>query len=404
MIALLSNRNFSLFYFGQMLSRVGNNLFFIALFWFVLIETNSKMWLTWTGLAESVPGLLALFVGVWVDRWPNRWTMLLSDLIRLIIMTILFVCSVLLPKHILIIVILFTMIQIVGTIFEPASMSILPDLVPKEQIGQASGLIQSGGASAQLLGQVGGGAIISFFGAPPLFLFNTLTFGASVLSLLFMKGGDQPRSSTPSASYLDDWKRGINELRRSSLIFRLTFIAVILNLVVAPIEIVFPVWVHSVLRESATVLGILYGFLFGGMLAGGLIGGYLSKRLSGRHLFVLAIALSGISLGTFGLSRNAGVDAALTGLFGVFQGAMNTAFDILLIQTVDQATLGRVFSLLAGVSRAAMPLGIALAGLSLAKWPMVSPTIMGMGLVMLFSVIGLLGVTPRKDLKFKVNS
>ena len=152
------------------------------------------------------------------------------------------------------------------------------------------------------------------------------------------------------------------------------------------------------------MLGVLYGFLFGGMLDGGLIGGYLSKRFSGRELLVLAIALSGISLGAFGLSKNAGVDAVITGLFGVFQRIMNTAFDTLSIQTVDQPTLGRVFSLVSGVSRAAMPLGIALARLSLAEWPMVSPTIIGMGLVMLFSVVGLVGVTPRKDLNFKINS
>ncbi len=87
MIATLRQRDFSLLWFGGVLSVIGDLFLFIALPFFVYERTGSALATGAMFAAETLPRLLfGSVAGVFVDRWDRKRTMVLSDLSRALIL------------------------------------------------------------------------------------------------------------------------------------------------------------------------------------------------------------------------------------------------------------------------------------------------------------------------------
>src|SRR3954466_12160437 len=79
----LQSRNFRLLFSGQAVSVIGDALFPVALAFAVLDLGGSPAQLGLVLAAQGVPlAVLILFAGVWADRLPRQWIMLVSDVGR----------------------------------------------------------------------------------------------------------------------------------------------------------------------------------------------------------------------------------------------------------------------------------------------------------------------------------
>lgn len=74
-----SNRSFALLWSGQIVSRLGDSLYTIALAWWVLQKTGSATAMRVVLICSTIPFLL--FGGVVVDRLSKVRLMLFSDLL-----------------------------------------------------------------------------------------------------------------------------------------------------------------------------------------------------------------------------------------------------------------------------------------------------------------------------------
>ena len=85
MIKLFKDRNFSIFWFGEMISVVGDHISLLAFPWLILQMTGSALM---TGLVFAVQGIpravLMLAGGALVDRTSPRLVMMASNAARLI--------------------------------------------------------------------------------------------------------------------------------------------------------------------------------------------------------------------------------------------------------------------------------------------------------------------------------
>ncbi|MDQ2830862.1 MAG: MFS transporter, partial [Chloroflexota bacterium] len=78
--ASLRQRNFRLFWFGQMISLTGSYMQSIGQTWLVLELTHSAFQLGLVGALQALPVLLfALVGGVLADRWPKRLVLLCTQ-------------------------------------------------------------------------------------------------------------------------------------------------------------------------------------------------------------------------------------------------------------------------------------------------------------------------------------
>src|ERR687893_555584 len=87
MLAVLRQRDFSLLWFGGVLSVIGDYFLFIALPFFVYERTGSVLATGAMFAAETLPRLLfGSVAGVFVDRWDRKRTMVFADLSRAMVL------------------------------------------------------------------------------------------------------------------------------------------------------------------------------------------------------------------------------------------------------------------------------------------------------------------------------
>src|ERR1700693_4947419 len=76
----LRQRNFRLFWSGEMISLLGTMMQSIGQAWLVLELTHSALLLGLVGALQALPILLfSIFGGVFADRWPKRRILLLTQ-------------------------------------------------------------------------------------------------------------------------------------------------------------------------------------------------------------------------------------------------------------------------------------------------------------------------------------
>jgi len=75
----------------------------------------------------------------------------------------------------------------VGAVWQPASMSVVPDLVPKEGLGTANSFIQGSFQICAVLGQAIAGLLFRAVGAPLLMLADAVTYFYAAISDAFIR-------------------------------------------------------------------------------------------------------------------------------------------------------------------------------------------------------------------------
>lgn len=379
-MALLRNRQYALLFSGQLISMLGNSLFLIALPWYVYLSTGSKADLAIVGFAQSLPGVSALFAGVFVDRWNKRKTLLGSDAIRFVLALAVGIVALFgwpFPW----IVLLVLLLQFAGVCFGPAEIALIPMVVGEEQVPAAMGINQSGSATAQLAGQVGGGALLTVLGAPLLFFLDGASFLVSVVSLLFIRAAEPPRRKT-STSFFAEWKEGLALVVRSKLIVLVTAAALVTNFGLAAFDITLTAWVRGPLHGTAFWLGLVMGAFFVGVIGGGALLGMVTKRVSLRVTLMAGLLVAGASIGSVGAFADTYWTIGVLLVCGLSIGILNGSLGAMAVAVIPQQMRGRVFGLLGALSTIATPLGMAVFGGLMVYIPLAA----------LFAVMGSLSV------------
>ena len=363
----LWTRNFSILFSGQLVSTIGNSLFFLALPWYVFSMTHSKSMLVLVGLAQTLPMVAGLFTGVFIDRWQKRTVMLISDTIRALLCALLFI-SVLSHASIWTLLCIVLALQFVGTFFGPASNAILPLLVDDSQLEAGIGLFQSTNGVSQLIGTVAGGALLLLLGAPLLFLLNAITFLLSALSLMFLRVQEVKLVHTGdgSASFFSSMRVGWMVLFRSKFMILMVAAALIANFAFAPIDIGLTAWVKGSMQGTSLDLGLISGAFCAGMIGGSVAMAWFTRHLPIRWLVCSSLLIMGLTVGIITLSNSTLWAASLLFLTGFASGTLNGTVGVLLIRSIPAAVRARVFGTMTGLAVLAMPLGMGVFGAILA--------------------------------------
>ena len=334
-MSLFKNRNFSILLSGQLISTLGNNLYGIALPWYVYTLTNSKSALAFVGLSQTLPAVVGLFSGVLVDRWRKRTTMVNSDLIRAAFCFILLL-GVVTHFPLWVILAFVLALEVVGQFFSPASNALFPLLVKNEDLAGAQGIMQSSSATAKLIGTISGGALMATLGAPLLFLLDGVSFVLSSVSLLFIRvsepvkrkdgtghndgaahngsvahndggsrndgaahndGGSRDEGAVHGAvqkegnAFYREWREGLQVVTKSKYFLLVMLAALVTNFALAPFEISMTAWVKGPMHGSAFDLGIINAGFFVGVIAGGVLLGIVAKMISQRGIIVVGLTI-----------------------------------------------------------------------------------------------------------------
>ena len=166
------------------------------------------------GLATTIPQLvLLLFSGALSDRLPRRRLMVGADALRAVAIGMLGGLALADALSLEAIVALVVVYAVGTALFQPASISLLPQVVPPERRAQANGLMRLAGALAvRLIGPALGGGVVGAFGAGTAFLADAGTFVVSLALLLMVSAYPVPERA--AKSLVADVREGLAFVRR----------------------------------------------------------------------------------------------------------------------------------------------------------------------------------------------
>lgn len=363
MFSSLAHRDFALLWSGQVLSGVGNQMFPIILALVVLQRNVGAgglgLVLAIQGIALAAGMVLAASVG---DRWRRTRVMIGTDVVRGLGVTLIALSPVSMPYGIFLACVVG--IGVAEGMFLPAYGAVVPRLLPEAMLQGGNGLTALSQYVAMVVGPLLSGALIALAGSGLALWVDVATFGASLVTLVFIKEAATEPSEQPSVSMLS---RGVTDLaeafravaQRPWVAVSIGTATIIMTFVVAPAFLAAPIVARQHFGGAAA-----YGAIFTALGVGSVIGSLLGGKIRTRRPGLVA------SIGLFTIAGSVSSLAFLplpgVLVFWAVAGIGVTIYQVLwttgLQQDVPDTLLGRVLALDWLGSQGLMPLGYAAAG------------------------------------------
>lgn len=382
---IFRQRDFKLLWIGEAISLIGDQFYMIALPWLVLQLTGSALAMgTVLALAGIPRALFMLIGGALTDRLTPRMVMLASNLLRMMLVSLLAVFVMVGQIEMWMLYLFALTFGLVDAFFYPAQNAIVPRLVSKDQLQLANTVMQGTLQLSLFAGPVLAGYLISVLdkavaagavqgagdmqGIGLAFGIDALTFLTSAITLWMIN----PHAAVARKQDESESENLINSIREVLLVvwndvrLRTFFVLIAISnfLINGPLIIGIPVLANSRFPEGAAAFGIIMSAYGGGSLLGIALAGILPRPPARRMGTVLGIIWSVLGLGVLalGLIPYTPLAALVTLIMGAANGYVVIIF-ITWLQTSTQDTmLGRMMSLLMFASAGLLPLSSLLTG------------------------------------------
>ncbi len=353
----LAHAGFRRLFAAQTISRGGDTFNSVALVILVYRLTGSGLKVAGTVAFEIVPVVVLGFVaGAVADRYPRRRVMVGADLGRAGIALVL----VFFHDQLAVVYLAAFSLSAFSVFFNPAAASILPALVPAEDVVGANSAVWSAAVISQIALAPLAGALVAIAGPGPAFAVNGLSFFASaaLIARLPIAG----RAAVVAEKYLHDVAEGLSAIRASRFLCVLAGVQGLAALSAGATSALLVVLASEHLDVGPGQFGLLIAAI--GIGAG--LGPLVFQRVVDdvrRPSFIFGPYLlrGAVDLVLAASSRFAVALGALS-LYGVGTSTGNVTYNSVLQTTVPDRLRGRVFAFYDIVWQAARLLSIGVGG------------------------------------------
>ena len=290
----LRNRNYRLYFWGQIVSLTGTWMQSVGQAWLILTLTHSALALGFTAALQFLPMLL---IGPWgglvADRVDKRKLLMFTQAAAATLALILGLLTV--THHVFpwVVYLMAVLLGLVNVIDMPGRQSFVIEMVGPEDVTNAVSLNSVVVNGARIVGPAVAGLLIASIGIGPCFLANAASYLAVIVALLAMRPAELRREA-PMARARGQLREGFRyvwgnpELRDPLLMM----------LVVGTLAYNFSVLLPLVARDVFHRGALVYGWLFSLMGAGAVVGGLVvaSKGRASRTLLTVATGAFGLAI------------------------------------------------------------------------------------------------------------
>lgn len=334
------NYNFRMFYLGGLISCIGDYLYDIAVTLLVYDITRSVnsiafMWISKGALRVFVQH----FAGVITDRYDRRKVIIFTNLLSIPgAILFLFINN----ETVWIAYIGTFLLQALNDIDTCSEMAILPELVNKEEIGEANTIFSFTETGVMFISLAVSGVIYRFFGSDILFSLNAISFLISAICFYKIRYKGKGKAEDDDKLVIFD-KQVIEIIKKEKYILDIMLVSMLFSVICRIYDVYNILIADSILGIGSE--GIIY-FRYS-MALGGLITPFIIKKMKKYNEFNKFIFI------TAGL-------ATLFGILPVFNSIIVVIADLILIsllisiqgicfknilqENVENRYLGRIFA------------------------------------------------------------
>jgi MFS family permease len=355
MVSSLRQRNYRLFFFGQLVSIAGTWMQTVAQSFVVLDLTHSGTQLGLTTAARFLP----MFVfgplgGVFADRMDRRRVLYVTQALSGLLAGVFAVTVGTHSIRLWIVYLLALALGFVNVIDNPARQSFISEMVSTRDLPNAVTLNSVAANMARVFGAALGGVIAAAIGLALCFTVNALSFGAVLVSLAAMRSSELFPAERVSRQK-KQVRQGLRYVRNTpELLIPLLMIAVVGTLA-WEFQVSLPLMASTVFHGGAGSYGVMASVMGGGAVIGGLISAARARPRA------RALCLAAIGWGIAILAAAVAPSFALELAALVFVGYGSITFNSLAKTTLQLAAKpemrGRVMALWALAWMGSTPIG-----------------------------------------------
>ena len=377
----LTDRDFRLLFVGQSVSMFGDQFYLVALPWLTLKLTGSGLALaTVLMVGGGARAAFQLVGGALSDRVSLRAILLISNLVRALVSSLIAVIVVLGITQFWHLVVLALVFGLVDAFFYPAFLAVIPRLVEKEQLTSGNALMRGTNRLMGMIGPAVAGLVIYKVSLPAAFAMDTITFVFAATTVWFIK--DRKLPAPPEAEsnkgetgkvrgLLGSIREGITYVWRDPLLRALLlFVTAVEFSFVGASEVGLAVLAKNrfgggeATEQGAAAFAAMLSAFGAGALIGMIAAGSVEMpRRRGKLVAGLAFAL-GVGMVMLGLASSVFTAAIVFGLIGLCGGMANIIILAWMQSRTELTMLGRVMALVMFTVSVIEPLSLALAGLT----------------------------------------
>lgn len=301
----LRHRQFTLIWIGLIISMIGNQMQQWALFWHISRLSAEPIAVSIVGGVRFAAVVSFSMVGGLVaDRYNRRVILFITQSMELAVALALGLLTLL--GHIqLWHIYVLTALQAATSAFDmPARQSLVPNLVPREDLPNAFSLQSIAFNTGAIVGPALSGLLIAYWGQEFAYLVNAISFLAVILALVLMGAVPQQQTAARSGvrAALDDMRSGVRFIASQPLILSsmiLDFFATFF----ASANTLLPYFSQYVLHVGEVAYGWLAASAsVGAVFVGLVISQFHHIRRQGQ-LLLGSVLVFGLAAILFGISR-----------------------------------------------------------------------------------------------------
>jgi Arabinose efflux permease len=357
------SRNYSLFFSGQLVSRIGTWMQRTAVIWVMYTMTESVFMIGLTTFAEQFPSfILSLAGGIAADRYNKQKLVMITTIVAAIQATALAVLFITGNHTVWMILALSVLLGIANAFEVPARQAMVNDLIHnKEDLPNAIAINSSLNNLSRLLGPALSGFVLARYGADVCFAGNALSFIAVIASLSMMRLPKTKLTITKN-KLSTDFKDGLTYVRKHLEIGNTLLVLTLVCLLVNTYNTLIPVYAKDIFNGNAATYGYLSAFIGLGAVISTL---FIASRRPGYNLKKVLrnnIIIVGVSLIVFSYVQYLPVNLALATLCGFGTMSVIPICNTIIQMASTPSMRGRAISFYTMAAFGTIPIGSLLVG------------------------------------------
>lgn len=263
-----SLRYFILLMIGHNIALFGNIITQFNIFFYTIEITGGIRYLTLLNLAIMLPSVLVMLFGSVFSDLLNRRMFLITLSILKAISTIIFILLFRFGVMRYGMILLFTCLtSILQAFYLPTFYSIIPTMIPQKQLSRINGLAYLITTIVQFLVSFWMGYLLTFLEIYQILWIEVISIGLAIIPLIFIKIPDiRPKLvksivNKRKSSLVQYFRHFINGFKAIRLVPGLVilFISIMmLTLLIQPMDLFFPFYVHEIHSGNFLILGVLF--------------------------------------------------------------------------------------------------------------------------------------------------
>lgn len=305
---------FRRFFIGRAVSGIGGQLTVLAVMYQVWEATHSPLWSGSVAIAELVPMLV---VGLWggsiADRADRRSILLATNVTQLVLALLLMTQALWLgtsASSLGPVLVLVALMAATGAVAAPASLGLIPRLLPADQVAAGLALSRLGFQGAVLLGPALGGLVIGYAGLEIAYALDAASFAAGFLGVVGLPAL-APVTRTGGGGVLD----GLRFAATQPVVRGVLLVDLAATVLAMPVSL-FPLVNEERFGGDPRTLGLFLTAIAVGGVAASLVSGSFTRRSRPGVITIGAAAVWGLALGLVGVVTSPWLCLALLAVAG----------------------------------------------------------------------------------------